>query len=386
MYAALVHLKLTTRRLNPVPHSRILPKNTAMSDSPLLLIGTYTDNSTDGVHGIGEGVLGYAFDPATGALDRRFAHYIEQPTYLAVDQKRGLLYANQEIEQEGQQPCMHALRLTHDAAHSGIEPLDTQPLRGCVPCHIGLRPGKALWIAGYKSSNLSRIPLTADGRMLPQSHNLKFEGSGPREEQDTAHIHCCAYDAVRDRLFVCDLGADRVRVLVPDGDDWREDDTLSLTVRAGSGPRHLLPHPTDTDRLLLMHELWPEVSVLDISARPRELFRFLPFDPPDETSQGGAAIRTCNAGRFVYVSERKTNSVAILAYEGDTLRLVQRVSTHGEKPRDINLSPDGRWLLAANLNSHTLALFRRDTATGKLTFERLEEGVKSPSCVAWLEE
>ena len=356
-----------------------------MPKLPLLLIGTYTDNSTDGVHGIGEGVLGYAFDPVTGALDRRFTHYIEQPTYLAVDQKRGLLYANQEIEQEGQQPCMHAFRLTHAATHSGIEPLGTQPLRGCVPCHIGLQPGRALWVAGYESSNLSRIPLTADGRMLPQSHNLKFEGSGPREEQDAAHIHCCAYDAVRDRLFVCDLGDDRVRVLVPDGDDWREEDTLSLNVSAGSGPRHLLPHPTNKDRMFLIHELWPEVSALDISGQPSEIFRFLPFDPPDEESQGGAAIRTCNAGRFVYVSERKTNSVAVLEYRDDVLKLVQRVATHGEKPRDFNLSPDGRWLVVANLNSHTLALFRRDTDTGELTFERLEEGVKSPSCVVWLE-
>ena len=358
-----------------------------MPRNPLLLLGTYTDDAIDGVHGIGEGILGYAFDSETGALERRFAHYTEQPTYLGVDSARKLVYACQEIEQADRQPGVQCFRVTHGDAQSAIELVNEEPLAGCVPCYVGLHPDRELWIAGYKSSDLSRMPLAEDGSLLPQSLQLKFAGSGPRKEQDTAHIHCCAYDEKRRRFYVADLGDDRVRVLVPDGDDWREAPALGLSVAAGSGPRHLLLHPTDPDRLLLIHELWPEVSILDLTEDGlREAFRFLPFEPPSEESQGGAAIRTDDAGRYVYVSERKTSSVAVLRYDGarPKFELVQRVSTHGDNPRDINLSPDGRWLIAANLNSHTLALYRRNTDTGKLTFERLEENVKSPSCITWL--
>ena len=357
-----------------------------MALRPLLLIGTYTSDTSDGTTACGEGILGYAFDLETGALERRFAQYTEQPTYLVVDAERQLVYANQEIEEEGRQPEIRCFRIHHGAETSSITSLNAQPLRGCVPCHLELQPGRALWTAGYASSNLNRMPLRPDGWLEAQSLNFGFEGSGPRKEQDKAHIHCCVHDARRGRLYVADLGSDRIRVLEGEGDNWTENERLSLTVSAGSGPRHLLAHPTDPDRLLLMSELWPEVSILDVSDRPKELFRTLPFAPESQESQGGAAIRTCGAGRHVYVSERKSASVAVLRYDAAApgLELIQRVSTHGEKPRDINLSPDGRWLIAANLDSHSLALFRRDVDTGELTFERLEEGVKSPSCVTWL--
>ena len=359
-----------------------------MPRPPLLLLGTYTDDATDGVEGIGEGVLGYAFDPATGTLERRFAVYTEQPTYLVVDRERQLVYVNQEIDRADRQPGIQCFRVRHDARASRLELVNEQPLRGCVPCHLYLVPGRALYISGYASSNLSRMKLAADGSLEPQSLHLKFSGSGPRPEQDAAHIHCCAYDARRDRLYVADLGADRVRVLVRDGAGWTEAEALTLPVAAGSGPRHLLLHPTDPDRLVLLHELWPEISLLHLpdDAGPQEVFRFLPFAPPGTDSQGGAAVRTCGDGQYIYASERTTNTVAVLRYLPDApaLELVQRVSTRGDLPRDINLSPDGRWLIAANLNSHTLALFRRDAATGRLTFERLEEGVRSVSCVDWL--
>ena len=358
-----------------------------MSLRPLLLLGTYTDNSTDGVEACGEGILGYAFDLDTGTLERRFAHFTEQPTYIVTDPARRLLYASQEIEEEGRKPEMQCYRLYHTAEESRIELVNSQLLDGCVPCHIELETGRALWIAGYASSNLSRMSLNANGQLQPQSLNLKFEGSGPRKEQDKAHVHCCVHDAQRNRLYVTDLGSDRLRVLEGGPDDWKENNDLSVNVAAGSGPRHLLRHPGDPERLVLIHELWPEVSIIDVSGeRPEEVFRTLPFEPPSKESQGGAAIRTCGAGRYLYLSERTTSSVAVMRYDAATpsLKLVQRVATRGKNPRDINLSPDGRWLIAANQNSHSLALFRRDVDTGELSFERLEEGINSVSCVTWL--
>ena len=55
--------------------------------------------------------------------------------------------------------------------------------------------------------------------------------------------------------------------------------------------------------------------------------------------------------------------------------------TGGKSPRNFSLSPDGRWLLAANQNSDTLRSFRVDAATGLLTATTHEASVPQAVCV-----
>jgi 6-phosphogluconolactonase len=42
------------------------------------------------------------------------------------------------------------------------------------------------------------------------------------------------------------------------------------------------------------------------------------------------------------------------------------VPTRGKEPRHFSLDPSGRWLIAANQNTDTLAVFRVDQQTGGL--------------------
>lgn len=43
-------------------------------------------------------------------------------------------------------------------------------------------------------------------------------------------------------------------------------------------------------------------------------------------------------------------------------------SIRGSWPRNINMDPSGRWLLAAGAHSNTISIFEIDQATGELTF------------------
>jgi 6-phosphogluconolactonase len=64
---------------------------------------------------------------------------------------------------------------------------------------------------------------------------------------------------------------------------------------------------------------------------------------------------------------------------------VSVVSSGGACPRNFALSPDGRWLIAANQDSNNLAVFARDEETGglKRTDQTIE--VDSPVCVIFCE-
>jgi 6-phosphogluconolactonase len=73
-------------------------------------------------------------------------------------------------------------------------------------------------------------------------------------------------------------------------------------------------------------------------------------------------------GKFVYGSNRGHDSIAVFSVaDSGELHFVEAVSTRGRTPRNFELDPSGRWLLAANQDSNTVGVFRIDASTGKLT-------------------
>jgi 6-phosphogluconolactonase len=79
-----------------------------------------------------------------------------------------------------------------------------------------------------------------------------------------------------------------------------------------------------------------------------------------EEANTTAEIQFHPNGRFVYGSNRGHDSLAIFQYDPASGRLTPRgnVPTGGKTPRNFRLSPDGKWLIAANQNSNQLAAFR----------------------------
>ncbi|MCA9084845.1 MAG: beta-propeller fold lactonase family protein, partial [Planctomycetaceae bacterium] len=51
-------------------------------------------------------------------------------------------------------------------------------------------------------------------------------------------------------------------------------------------------------------------------------------------------------------------------------------------PRNFNIDPSGKWLLAAGQDSHTLASFEINQESGELTYNR--SVVHAPSCICVL--
>ena len=83
---------------------------------------------------------------------------------------------------------------------------------------------------------------------------------------------------------------------------------------------------------------------------------------------GAAAIRMSKDGRFIYVSNRGNDSIAVFEVKADhTLKLIQRVSTFGEFPRDFNWDEEEAYVVAANQNTNNATLYARNAADGSLT-------------------
>ena len=90
-------------------------------------------------------------------------------------------------------------------------------------------------------------------------------------------------------------------------------------------------------------------------------------------------------GRFLYVSNRGHDSLAIVAVEGDpgTMEVQEFVPVRGRWPRQFRLSPDGRFLLVANQESNAITVFAVDPANGHLTAVGEPVSVPAPVCITF---
>ena len=94
-------------------------------------------------------------------------------------------------------------------------------------------------------------------------------------------------------------------------------------------------------------------------------------------------------GQFVYSSNRGNDTVSVYQAnpKNGKLNVVQVQPVRGAFPRNINLTPNADWLLAAGADSNTIAAHRVNQETGKLTYQRGSViNVPSPICILFVGE
>jgi 6-phosphogluconolactonase len=165
-------------------------------------------------------------------------------------------------------------------------------------------------------------------------------------------------------------------------------DPPSVSLPSGGGPRHFAFHPGGV-WAYCNNEMTSTVSALKYDAA-RGAFSVLQTlsTLPDgyDGENSTAEVRVHPSGKFVYVSNRGHNSIAMFAVDAQTGRLTPlgHESTRGKVPRNFNLDPSGRWLLAANQDSGNVVVFKVDEKSGRLAATGSEVKVGAPVCVRFV--
>ena len=107
-----------------------------------------------------------------------------------------------------------------------------------------------------------------------------------------------------------------------------------------------------------------------------------------ELFKSSSEIRVHPNGQFVYSANRGHDTITVYAVDRQSgkLSVVEREHVRGATPRNFNLDPSGRWLLAGGQDSHTLAAFGVNADTGELTYNRSVISTPSPICVLFEHE
>lgn len=253
-----------------------------------------------------------------------------------------------------------------------IEAVQTVTSGGRTPCHVALSPeGDFLYCANYSSGSFAEMKIN-DGRIAGKPRIVRHTGHGVLPRQKSPHPHFVGFDPAGKRLFVCDLGCDRIFVYdrAP-GEGIKLPAAAELVLPPGAGPRHLVFAP-DGNTLYVANELDSTVMsfVRDPKAdkwRPGVSRPTLPAGAKREGNYPGA-IKIADDGRHFFVTNRGDDSVAVFAAAADgEFRLVRTVPSGGEFPSDLLLLNGGKTLAVGHLKGGGVTLFDWDAAKRTLT-------------------
>jgi 6-phosphogluconolactonase len=347
----------------------------SLSASTTVYIGNYTD-------GEGAGIYRAELNEATGELGQPvLAGAVRSPSFLAVHPMLPRLYAVSEIA-EG--------RVTSFAIEpdGSLRSMGAQSTRGAGPCHICVDPsGGAAVVANYGGGSSASYPVLPDGSLGPAASFIPHSGSGPDPgRQAGPHAHCAMTDPAGHRVFLADLGADRIFIFQLDSGSGEmvPNDPAAVFTPSGGGPRHLSFHPKGKFAYANL-ELSSEISQLGYNAESGELrvletLSTLPagFDKPNSTAE----TLVHPGGNFVYVSNRGHNTIAAFQIAGNgRLSPIGHYPTGGEVPRGFGITPDGRFLIVGNQKSGSLVVLRINGESGALEATGFSARAPSPVCV-----
>ena len=351
----------------------------------LVFVGTYTSKTES------KGIYAYEFDADTGRLTPKgLAAETPDPSWVAVHPGGKYLYAANEA---GKASTVSAFAV--DVKSGKLTLLNQMPSLGEDPCYLSFdKTGKYLLVANYSSGTIAVFPILAEGRLGEHTAMVKDAGAtGPnKKHQEGPHAHWIETSPDNRFVLVADLGLDEVLVYKLDATSGTltPNEPAFARLKAGSGPRHAVFYPNGKF-VFAVSELSSTATsfAYDVKKGTLKETGTASTLPPGFSGRNDVAETAVHPnGKFLYVSNRGNDSIAILSIHPGkrTLAPAGGIPTGGKEPRHFAIDPSGKYLLAENQFSNNIVVFKIDPATGGLTPTGQVVEVPSPVDIAFLQE
>lgn len=385
--------------LRPVRGSAMVGPNRKV----LVYVGTYS-TAVDGGGGNGKGIYLFEMNTASGELTLiKLAAEAHNASWLSFDPSGRYLYAGNEVaEFGGKSGAVSAYAVNR--SDGNLQPLNVVSSEGAGPAHLSVdATGKYVFVANYAGGTIAVLPIQPTGALGPATYvhqdtgsvGPKIPSSGPAGSfafsgHDKPHAHMIHADPSNRFVLQTDLGQDRIYVYAFDpvaGKLSPAADAPFVSVPPGDGPRHFTFHRNGR----WFYSLQEEASTVVFfhfdpatgALRPQQTISTLP--PGFKGTTFTSEIVLSPDGRFLYAANRLHDTIAIFSLNSEgRLHYVGETSTMGDYPRHIQLDPSGSFMYACNQRSDSIASFRVDRKTGLLSFTGRYTAIGSPACTLFL--
>jgi 6-phosphogluconolactonase len=299
---------------------------------------------------------------------------------MAVSPDRRFLYAASRSKPFS----VHAYSI--NPATGALAHLSTSPTADSFP-YISLdKTGRFLLGASYGGHLVSVNAVGADGRVAAEPLQVIPVGR---------NAHSIRVDESNKFVYVPTLGSDEMFQFSFDAKSGRLSSNTPAVylMKPMTGPRHFVTSG-DNRFVYVLSELQGTVTTFALDGKTGLLTEVSTASglPPDSKLGPGAprgAVGAANAppprntdndiwaadihltpnGRFLYISERTSNTLAAFSVDGASGKLGYLSSTPTERqPRGFALDPKGRFLVATGEKSETISVYAIEQASGALKF------------------
>lgn len=380
-------------------------RETGGKQSVLAYVGTYSSpQGPEGSKGYGEGIYLFEQNTSTGELAKRDVFRdASNPSWLSLNPAKTHLYAaNETADFEGRKSgSVSAFAIERGSGR--LKLLNTVSSEGAGPAHLSVHPsGKFVFVANYAGGTVAVLPVKGSGE-LAKASDVKTDagqvghehaasappGSFAISGHDRPHAHMVHSDPSGRFVISTDLALDKIFVWKFDANAGKlsPGPSPSVSVPSGDGPRHFVFHPNGRWFYSLQEEgstvVFFEYDGAAGKLTARQTVSTLPkgFAGTNFTSE----ILVTADGKFVYAANRLHDTIAWFAIGASgELKLAGEEWTRGDYPRSFSVDPSGRFLYSCNQRSDAIATFRRDKATGQLTFTGKYTAVGTPAIIVFL--
>ena len=214
------------------------------------------------------------------------------------------------------------------------------------------KKGKFLFFTSYSGSMSAVYPIEREGVNKDAIQVVD------------AHLnpHMIKTDASGKFVFVSNKGGDFVQQFIFQNDgSLKPNNPKEIAFKSKTGPRHFTFNPSG-DILYVVTEIACTVMAFHFDKKTGTLngpFQEITTKPSDFTSSNTCAdIHITSNGKFLYASNRGHDSLAGFSIEEETgkIKPIGWFATEKE-PREFEIDPSGRFLIAAGESSGKIALY-----------------------------
>lgn len=341
--------------------------NRDLTKKQTLLVGTYTDRS--------EGIYSFSYDPRTLNVKHRSTLITPNPTSMALDRDRGIIYVANEQASDAMVSSMQL-----DGVSGRLTAINSSFTLGGAPCAIATDGKGKVVSANYASGSITLFFANETGLLGQPDWHIMLGQEGISHPSDL----CFTPDGKE--LFVVDKGQDKVyhfNVSIKNPPLTIDVATTDLT--KGSQPKHLIMEPNGRYAYLLTEQSPMVILYKHHRGRLNEVER---HELGSDSASRGEHLALSPDGRHLYVSEMGSEGrVTIFKVNKSNSKLTKVGSQKvGSEPVFIAIHPSGRWVALACRKANKVEFYSRDPESGLLQpMSDLKIDINQPACLLWTE-
>ncbi|AMB98764.1 6-phosphogluconolactonase [Aerococcus urinaehominis] len=322
-----------------------------------IYLGGYTRQDNQGIHAS-------QFDSESGQFgESQLIVAVENPTYFDFNADQTSLFTLAVINDQA--GVAHYKKTTQSWYQVDFEPVWES--NGCYLSYDQER--QLIYLANYGLGELAVVQVDEQGHMSHLQTIKHTDPTGPHENQDHAHAHYIQASHKHPYVFSCDLGTDQVHTYQVNADKQLSQVAVYHT-EPGTGPRHLVEHPS-LNILYILGELSYTIDIVAVQA-DGQLISIDRIDTMPDSWTGfnsSAAIRLSDDGQYLYVSNRGPNQISTFSVsaDGQVLSQLQTLASGGDFPRDFNFNASQDYIICGHQHENQISVFKRNRKSGLLS-------------------